>query len=107
MKYIIIHNVEDKQSREFVATYGSREDVEIELDDGGPIRIKYPYISAFPTVIIPVPDYKIYTDDLSYTLDNDTDKNSPSWLLSNVELKEGDVVGIYWDQTDLPMLTFI
>ena len=68
MKYIIIHNVEDKQSREFVATYGSREDVEIELDDGGPIRIKYPYISAFPTVIIPVPDYKIYTDDLSYTL---------------------------------------
>ena len=68
MKYIIIHNVEDKQSREFVATYGSREDVEIELDDGGPIRIKYPYISAFPTVIIPVPEYKIYTDDLSYTL---------------------------------------
>ena len=68
MKYIIIHNVEDKQSREFVAIYGSREDVEIELDDGGPIRIKYPYISAFPTVIIPVPDYKIYTDDLSYTL---------------------------------------
>ena len=68
MKYIIIHNVEDKQSREFVATYGSREDVEIELDDGGPIRIKYPYISAFPTVIIPIPDYKIYTDDLSYTL---------------------------------------
>ena len=38
------------------------------MDDGGPIRIKYPYISAFPTVIIPVPDYKIYTDDLSYTL---------------------------------------
>ena len=68
MKYIIIHNVEDKQSREFVATYGSREDVEIELDDGGPIRIKYTDISAFPTVIIPVPDYKIYTDDLSYTL---------------------------------------
>ena len=68
MKYIIIHNISDKKSREFVATYGSREDVEIELDDGGPIRIKYPYISAFPTVIIPVPDYKIYTDDLSYTL---------------------------------------
>lgn len=68
MKYIIIHNTSDKKSREFVATYGSREDVEIELDDGGPIRIKYPYISAFPTVIIPIPDYKIYTDDLSYTL---------------------------------------
>lgn len=68
MKYIIIHNVEDKQSREFVATYGSREDVDVELDDGGPIRVKYPYISAFPTVIIPVPDYKIYNDDLSYVL---------------------------------------
>lgn len=68
MKYIIIHNIEDKKSREFVATYGSREDVEVELDDGGPIRIKYPYLSAFPTVIIPVPDYNIYNDDLSYTL---------------------------------------
>ena len=83
MKYIIIHNVEDKQSREFVATYGSREDVEIELDDGGPIRIKYPYISAFPTVIIPVPDYKIYTDDLSYTLVTgslDYIRSPDSWL---------------------------
>jgi hypothetical protein len=31
---------------------------------------------------------------------------TPSWCLSETELKEGDVVGICWDQTDLPMLSF-
>ena len=29
-----------------------------------------------------------------------------SWYLKYTELKEGDVVGIYWDQTDFPMLNF-
>lgn len=29
-----------------------------------------------------------------------------SWYLKNPELKEGDVVGVYWDQTDFPMLNF-
>jgi hypothetical protein len=31
---------------------------------------------------------------------------TPSWCLSDTELKEGDVVGVCWDQTDLPMLSF-
>ncbi len=34
------------------------------------------------------------------------DDESTSWFLKDVEIKEGDVVGIYWDQTDLPMLSF-
>ena len=30
-----------------------------------------------------------------------------TWFLkNNTELKEGDVVGVYWDQTDFPMLNF-
>lgn len=29
-----------------------------------------------------------------------------SWYLESTELKEGDVVGVYWDQTDFPMLNF-
>jgi hypothetical protein len=31
---------------------------------------------------------------------------TPSWCLSETELHEGDIVGICWDQTDLPMLSF-
>jgi hypothetical protein len=46
------------------------------------------------------------TGDLSTFLDSAPDTNSPSWMLSETELKEGDVVGVYWDQTDLPMLSF-
>ena len=36
------------------------------------------------------------------------DTSAPSWCLdkSMVDLKEGDVVGICWDQTDLPMVSF-
>lgn len=45
--------------------------------------------------------------DLNNNLDSATeDKESPAWLLQGVDLKEGDVVGVYWDQTDLPMLSF-
>lgn len=34
--------------------------------------------------------------------------SAPSWCLdkSLIDLKEGDVIGICWDQTDLPMLSF-
>lgn len=41
--------------------------------------------------------------DLNTTLDECKDD---SWVLKGKELKTGDVVGIYWDQTDLPMLSF-
>lgn len=37
------------------------------------------------------------------------DKESPAWCLQGMEsmsLNEGDVLGVYWDQTDLPMLSF-
>eukprot|EP00600_Ochromonadales_sp_CCMP1393_P015849 CAMPEP_0175024254 /NCGR_PEP_ID=MMETSP0005-20121125/16345_1 /TAXON_ID=420556 /ORGANISM="Ochromonas sp., Strain CCMP1393" /LENGTH=182 /DNA_ID=CAMNT_0016282747 /DNA_START=27 /DNA_END=572 /DNA_ORIENTATION=+ len=39
-------------------------------------------------------------------LDSEPDPNSPAWCLSDTELKEDDVVSVYWDQTDLPMLSF-
>ena len=54
---IIIHNIHDKASREFVAAYGNRNDVVVLEDDGYSVRLKYPYISAFPTVIINTPSY--------------------------------------------------
>lgn len=54
---IIIYSVHDKASREFVAAYGNRNDVVVLEDDGYSVRIKYPYISAFPTVIINTPSY--------------------------------------------------
>ena len=34
------------------------------------------------------------------------DEDSPSWIFKGNEFKTGDVVGIFWDQTDLPMLSF-
>ena len=33
-------------------------------------------------------------------------KDYPSWSLTGVEYKEGDVIGVFWDQTDKPMLSF-
>jgi len=56
---IIIHNVQDKASREFVASYGNRNDVIVLEDDGLHVRLTFPYISAFPTVVIPTPTYQI------------------------------------------------
>jgi len=44
--------------------------------------------------------------NLDNTLDEVSADSSTSWLLTDTDLKEGDVVGVYWDQTDLPMLTF-
>lgn len=45
--------------------------------------------------------------DLSSTLDTyQDDKVSPSWIMKDIDVKGGDVVGVYWDQTDLPMLSF-
>jgi hypothetical protein len=54
---IIIHNIHDKTSREFVSAYGNKDDVTVLEDDGYSVRLKYPYISAFPTVIINTPSY--------------------------------------------------
>lgn len=45
--------------------------------------------------------------NLSKSLEDYGDNaESPSWWLKGVSLKEGDVIGVYWDQTDLPMLSF-
>lgn len=50
---------------------------------------------------------KKQSNDLNKNLSSTkNDSDCPSWLLENTELKDGDVVGIYWDQTDLPMLSF-
>lgn len=38
-------------------------------------------------------------------LDTD-DKESPAWIYNGKQLKENDVIGVYWDQTDLPMVSF-
>ena len=43
---------------------------------------------------------------LDGTLDGTGEGDSPSWCLSDVTLKEGDSIGVCWDQTDLPMLSF-
>lgn len=45
---------------------------------------------------------------LSGDLVEDHTETYPSWSLSAdaVAYKEGDVIGIYWDQTDMPMLSF-
>lgn len=37
---------------------------------------------------------------------NGTNSAYPTWALVDGEYKEGDVIGVYWDQTDMPMLSF-
>jgi len=37
---------------------------------------------------------------------NDEDNESPNWIFKGKELKINDVIGIYWNQTDLPMVSF-
>ena len=54
---LIINNTNDKQSREFVDKYKNLPNVEVIEDDGYNVRITFPYISAFPTVIIPTPEH--------------------------------------------------
>jgi len=39
-------------------------------------------------------------------LNGNTTGDEPSWILNNYELKTGDVIGVYWDQTDFPILSF-
>jgi hypothetical protein len=39
-------------------------------------------------------------------LPRNVEKNKNAWLLDGVELAKGDVVGIYWDLTDSPVLSF-
>lgn len=43
---------------------------------------------------------------LNGQLEESGESEDPSWCLTGVELKPGDVVGVCWDQTDLPMLSF-
>jgi hypothetical protein len=43
---------------------------------------------------------------LGESLSDNSYENFPSWWLKEGNLKEGDVVGVYWDQTDFPMLSF-
>lgn len=46
-------------------------------------------------------------DKVSLLLQNTLDaEEKDTFYLKGISLKEGDVVGIFWDQTDLPMLTF-
>ena len=33
-------------------------------------------------------------------------EDSPAWFFQGPAFKTGDVIGVYWDQTDLPMLSF-
>lgn len=39
-------------------------------------------------------------------MENENSKETPAWCLKGVSFTEGDVIGVYWDQTDLPMLSF-
>ena len=54
---IIIYNNHDKICRNFINIYGNRNDVILLEDDGSSIRLKYPFISILPTVIINTPSY--------------------------------------------------
>jgi hypothetical protein len=45
-------------------------------------------------------------DALAAVLDGSQVGDCPSWILGGESLKEGDVIGVHWDQTDLPMLSF-
>jgi hypothetical protein len=50
---IILHNQEDKASRDFVAAYGAEHTVLLY-----PACLEhYPRVSGFPSVVIDVPDY--------------------------------------------------
>ena len=39
-------------------------------------------------------------------LEEDSSESYPAWTLKGVAYKESDVIGVYWDQTDQPMLSF-
>lgn len=45
---------------------------------------------------------------LEEQMDGKGDGVTPSWCFDDptIQLKEGDVIGVCWDQTDLPMLSF-
>eukprot|EP01038_Epipyxis_sp_PR26KG_P004749 gene4749-6661_t len=52
---------------------------------------------------------KVSSKSLNGGLDDELkdDDSSPSWFFKEFsQAKVGDVVGVYWDQTDLPMLSF-
>jgi hypothetical protein len=64
--------------------------------------------SSSASVLVGVKRYnKKSPTDLSTSLDScQQDSISPSWILNGVDVNPGDVIGVYWDQTDLPMLSF-
>jgi len=88
---IIIHSIHDKTSREFVATYGNRNDVIVLEDDGLNVRLTFPYISAFPTVIIPTPSYteSFISDDGGVEAIVDT---TGGGAFVNLDLSDNEVV---------------
>ena len=51
-------------------------------------------------------DFK-HKSPLEEPMTGKTDGDEPTWVMAGNGLKEGDVIGIRWDQTDLPMLSFL
>lgn len=45
-------------------------------------------------------------EPLDGIMDGKNEGDSPSWILQDQTLVDGDVIGVRWDQTDLPMLSF-
>ena len=39
-------------------------------------------------------------------LETESDKESSSWYFKSLDLKPNDIIGVFWDQTDLPMISF-
>lgn len=71
-EYIILHCIHNKDSRDFVEKYGTKTDVIVLIDDGNEVRKRFPYISAFPTVIIHTPEYtKTDNDGNLITINSD------------------------------------
>ena len=47
-----------------------------------------------------------YLDDVLEENNANKDSIEDTWYLKDVEYKKDDVIGVYWDQIDLPMLSF-
>ena len=71
-EYMILHCIHNKDSRDFVEKYGNKTDVFVLIDDGNEVRKRFPYIGAFPTVIIPTPEYtKVDNENNLITVSSD------------------------------------
>ena len=53
MKYTVLHNPEDRMSREFIAS--APEGAELTIYTDPEARALYPFVSGFPSVVIDVP----------------------------------------------------